>query len=520
MTWKSPVIPWNLATDAHKAMLTVAWSRGDLAWKLSPNQRVVYDAIRASHTNFKSSAERWYALDISRQFGKDYITALMAVETLLRARADGKRGRFPYGAPTRDSVRELLVPTLEELFVDCPPQLLPVELKDGTFRKSANSLTFDTGQRLVLVGLDVSPDRMRGPKSLGFAVSEAGFVNDLDYVIEEVCLAQMIHVQDGFGVLVSTPPKTPQHTWSTKWCSEAKRRGTYAHRTILDNDMITDDQRHGFIEALGGRNAEKCRRELFAEHIPDETLVIVPEWQHVRGEPDGHGSYTGGIVVEREPPEFRDCYVAMDPGISDLCAALFAYFDFERNVLYIEDDFAIDRANTEVVASMVRDIEKRRWDAVRAWNGGSMREGVHKRVSDVDLRLVTDLNELHGLRFVTTRKDNRDAAINELRIRVQNKRIEIHPRCKNTIAHLDHGIWNKARTQFDRSGKYGHFDALAALVYLDRNVDRNRNPLPPAGWNNTDTRMVYPNRLRTKNEFTEMFPAAARRHEAKRKGFH
>jgi hypothetical protein len=169
---------------------------------------------------------------------------------------------------------------------------------------------------------------------------------------------------------------------------------------------------------------------------------------------------------------------------------------------------------------MVRETEERRWKGVQAWNGASMRDGVYKRVSDVDLRLVTDLNELHQLRFVTTRKDNREAAINELRIRIQNKRIEIHPRCKNTIAHLDHAIWNKARTQFDRSGKFGHFDALAALVYLDRNVDRNRNPMPPPGWNNTDTRMVYPMARRHRNEFLEMFPATARRHEAKRRGIH
>lgn len=519
MTWKSPVVPWDLASDEHKARLTIAWSRGDLAWKLSPNQRVVYDAIRASHSMFKSSAQRWYVLDISRQFGKDFITALIVVETLLRARAAGRRGRFPYGAPTRHAVFELLVPTLEQLFVDCPPDLLPLELKDGTFRKSAVSLTFDTGQRVVLVGLDVAPDRMRGPKSLGFAVSEAGFVNDLDYVVEEVCLAQMLHVPDGFGILVSTPPRTPQHTWSTKWCAEAKRCGTYAHRTIFDNDMITKDQRDGYIEALGGLTAEKCRRELLAEHIPDETLVVVPEWPRVRGESDGFGGYTGGIVIEREPPAYRDCYVAMDPGISDLCAALFAYYDFTRDVLYIEDDFAIDRANTEVVASMVRDTEERRFKGVQAWNGNGMRDGVYKRVSDVDLRLVTDLNELHGLRFVTTRKDNRDAAINELRIRIQNKKIEIHPRCKTTIAHLDHAIWNKPRTQFERSGKFGHFDALAALVYLDRNVDRNRNPHPPPGWNNTDTRMVFPKTNRN-SEFAEMFPAAIRRQEAKRKGLH
>lgn len=547
MAWKSPVVPWADMTPEQQARVAVAWSRGDLAWKLSPNQRKVYDAIRASHKAFTSSAERWFVLDISRQFGKDFICGLIAIETLFRAAAKKEKGRFPYGAPTREAVRELLVPTLEELFVDCPPGLLPLEMRDGTFRKTANALTLTTGQRLVLVGLDVNPDRMRGPRSLGFAISEAGFVGKLDYVVEEVCLSQMIRVPGGFGLLNSTPPKTPQHTWSSRWVPDGKRRQTYVHRTILDNDMIDDEQKAGFIAALGGVDAEKCRRELFAEHIPDETLIIVPEWTTVRGKEDGHGGYTGGCVAEFAPPKYRDCYVAMDPGISDLCAALFAYYDFERDVLCIEDDFAVPLANTEVVAGMIRATETRLWrtrweevdieyngraattrkkewkvfqteDSVTSWDHGRFSIAPRKRVSDVDLRMITDLKQTHGIPFVSTRKDERDAQINNLRIRIQNRQIEIHPRCRNLIAHLDHGIWNDQRTEFARSGKFGHFDALAALVYLNRNIDYRRNPNPPYGHEITDKRMVVPGRKPERSVFAKMFTAVASRHERKQQG--
>ena len=519
MVWKSPVIPWDLCSAERRDVLRACWERGELSYKLSPAQMEVYRDIRESLARFDSSASRWYAADISRQFGKDYTYGLIALETLMRARARGVRGSFAYGAPTRDAVKELLVPTLEELCCDCPPDMLPNEMREGTFRKSANRLTWDTGHQLVLVGLDINPDRMRGPKRLGCAISEAGFVDDLDYVIEEVVLAMFIRVPDAFLLLNSTPPKTALHTWSTKWIPAAKARGTYAHRTIDDNDMIDDVQRDRFVEALGGRTAEKARRELFAEHIPDETLVVVPEWAHVRGVDDGHGSYTGGCVRESKPPKYRDCYVAMDPGWNDLCAVLFAYWDFERALLVIEDDFAVAQANSAQVAELIREKERALWGSVESWAGGRMKEAPYKRVSDTDLRMIGDMTTIHSLPFVPTRKDDREAAINAMRVRVQTGKIEVHPRARNAIAHLDHAIWNKARTQFERSGKHGHFDAVAALVYLDRNVDRNRNPNPPALYGvDTSNMLVLPHqRAQHTDPLAAMFPKVAAKHEARRR---
>lgn len=68
--------------------------------------------------------------------------------------------------------------------------------------------------------------------------------------------------------------------------------------------------------------------------------------------------------------------------------------------------------------------------------------------------------------------------VNEVRIWVAAGRVKIHPRCKQLIGCLRYGIWDNKRTQFARSGAYGHFDALAALVYLIRNIDINSNPVP------------------------------------------
>ena len=104
---------------------------------------------------------------------------------------------------------------------------------------------------------------------------------------------------------------------------------------------------------------------------------------------------------------------------------------------------------------------------------------------DVDLGLQQDLKLLHDLNFITTRKDNKEGAINEMRMWVAKGKIKIHERCKHLIYHLEFGQWNDKRSDFkrmpdtpDKSIKGGHVDGIPALYYLIRNVQRSKNPFP------------------------------------------
>ncbi len=75
-------------------------------------------------------------------------------------------------------------------------------------------------------------------------------------------------------------------------------------------------------------------------------------------------------------------------------------------------------------------------------------------------------------------RDNKEAQINQLNIMVGNNQILIDPRCKTLIMQLKYGVWNKQRSEFARTKELGHSDAIDALLYLLRNVKRNRNPVP------------------------------------------
>jgi hypothetical protein len=82
------------------------------------------------------------------------------------------------------------------------------------------------------------------------------------------------------------------------------------------------------------------------------------------------------------------------------------------------------------------------------------------------------------IKFTVTEKKEKLNAINQVKLMIKNEQILINPKCVNLINHLRHGKWNKNRTDFARSSKYGHYDLLSALIYLIRNINFNRNPFP------------------------------------------
>jgi hypothetical protein len=100
-----------------------------------------------------------------------------------------------------------------------------------------------------------------------------------------------------------------------------------------------------------------------------------------------------------------------------------------------------------------------------------------------------------GRSWVQSRKDDKEAAVNALRTAIPGK-IRIHERCVTLRAHLRHAVWNRARTEFARSGGFGHFDGVDAMVYLVRNVRRSLNPFPLLGPGITPTDHHIPHELR------------------------
>jgi len=201
--------------------------------------------------------------------------------------------------------------------------------------------------------------------------------------------------------------------------------------------------------------------------IKDSNYAIIPEFNE---------ELKKIIVKETDRAPFYDAYVGMDIGMKDLTVVLFGWYDFLKAKLIVEDEFVIhgQKFNTSTLADGIKQKEAEVFtDKIT----GEQRIPF-LRISDNNLIVIKDLWDLHGLRFLPTRKDDADAALNKVRVMLENEQILINPRCKTLITHLEAGIWNKAKTSFDRSADNGHFDAIDSLKYLIRNVQISKNPYP------------------------------------------
>lgn len=461
--WVSPVIPWKDCGDRRKQVLREAWTRGELSYKLSPKQRAIYDEMRrwASSRNRQG---RKFVLDCSRRLGKSSILLLVAFEDAIR-RANA---RVVYYGPTHKDLMKFIREHMGKMVMDCPPDIAP------TWVKTESLYQFPNGSVVEFIGLDRNPDGARGGAFDTGILDEAGFFDNLENIVQSVLLYQMMGKDHARIYAGSTPPISPAHYWSQVMVPQAVLEGACMTRTIEDSDIYSLEEKEEFIREAGGRKSSKCRRELFAEHITDESMAIVPEFREVREE----------IVKALDAPTWRNCFVAMDPGWKDHTAVLFGYWHFEDSRLVVEDEIAAPRMNSSLVAELIKRKELVLWDGStrRAGHSQQMRPQPFLRISDNDPRLLFDLANDHKLVFTPTQKDNLDQQINGMRVAFSEKRIWIHPRCKMLVSQLNNGVWqNEARKVFAREGgDMGHFDLIAALVYLWRNASmhKSRNPAP------------------------------------------
>jgi hypothetical protein len=98
----------------------------------------------------------------------------------------------------------------------------------------------------------------------------------------------------------------------------------------------------------------------------------------------------------------------------------------------------------------------------------------------INPQVIIDFNRDFGNRFVPPRKTNLEAMVNQLINLVQTKQIKIDKeRCPILLQSLEQGTWKESaigRRDFARLPGIGHCDAIAALIYMARAVNRKFDP--------------------------------------------
>ena len=439
--------------------IRLAWSRGLLEYKLYEHQLPLFnDLWRSIHDPLCLK----YALNCSRRWGKTTILSLVATTYALKY----PESQIRFAAPTQKTLKKILTPIFKWIIADAPKEYRP------RYYAQDQVWEFKNGSQIHTAGTDNGHyESLRGTTSHLNLIDEAGFCDELDYILRSVLMPQTL-TTGGTTLLASTPSKTPAHDWYGIFteCEAAGHSRTY---DIYDNKTLSQATIDAFAKESGGYNSTTFKREYLCQFIVDRELQIIPEWT----------LEYASVSVADEYRKYYHNYDAMDLGVKDFTAALFGYYDFRRAKLFITDELTM--AGHEMTTVLLKDaiIEKERE------NFGSL--GVFRRIADNNnLLLLQDLGSLHDLHFQPTNKDSLDAMVNEVRVFVGAGRLQVDPKCKMTIGCLKYGIWDNKHKAFGRSTAYRHFDHLAALVYLVRNLDQVTNPIPDTHFYNVHTHHI------------------------------
>lgn len=449
---------------SKREALNQLWNRGELLFKLDSNQKQLHNLFY----NVKEKINVWL---LSRRSGKSFSLLVLALEQCIKR----PNSIVKYVAPTKMQLKTIIRPLMKKILEDCPSSVAP------EFKNVEYIYYFANGSEIQLAGSDSGhAEKLRGGDAHLVIIDEAGSVDDLDYIIKSILLPTTLTTR-GKILIAGTPAKMPDHPF-VEYIERAEARGTLVKKTVYDNPRLTKADIDELIEEVGGVNSADFRRELLCELIKDPTLSVLPEFTE---------ELEREIVREWERPPFYDTYESMDLGYDDLTFLVFAYYDFRAAKLIIEDELVFDfKEKDNHIAKLAELILKKEFDL---WNNPLTHETkeLYKRVSDIE---KIALNELYNaskgkLRFEITKKDDKETAINNLRIMLASKKVIINPRCKTLISHLRNVKWRTAndRKVFARSADSGHFDGVDATIYLARVVNYKKNPYPAHyDYNQTD----------------------------------
>lgn len=433
------------------------WRSGIVHHNFHATQMAIYEQMVMSTSPI-------FVINSARQLGKSFFLCGYALEFALQK----KNAKICYLASTAKAVKKIIIPRIRDLLKDCPKELQPkYKINEQVYVFKHN------GSEIHIAGTDAErAENLRGQNFHLIICDEAGFMDRLDYVVSSI-LTPMTSTTNGRIILSSTPPESPDHPFK-EFVEDAITNKAYAKMTIYDNPLLDDDDIAKLMKLAKGPDSVAWKREYLAEFITDTEKAVIPEASE-----ELLTSITKEVVKYHEGPikndkqilrpPFFDAYTVADLGYTDNTGIVFAYWDFMEARLVIEDEALFNKPNTKTIANIVLQKEEELWNAKKPYG----------RYCDGDLITVSDLGTLHNVPFKITRNDQLEAAVNAMRIFVADKKIIISPKCKNLLSQMHNAIWNTSRSSFARSGtSSGHFDLVAALMYLIRNVQRHHNPFP------------------------------------------
>jgi hypothetical protein len=423
-------------------------------WYLRSSQLDLYDLMMR---------EKFPFIEAARRFGKTTSLLTFVMEKLRQNPGWICRWCFP----NKNQAREVLSAEIAKLQSSCPEHL--------KFRYQTTDSVFigPNGSKLYIRGVNEDRgDSARGPASNMIVCDEYGFWNEPDYIVREVLFPQLENQPGQWLIKASTPPRNLGHRYYIER-EEAIRKNRFIQKIIYDNEALSKEELQIIIDESGGVESSAFKRERLCEPVSDPELLICPEW-----------SESLNVVPDEYPrPEYFDAYVGGDSGADDNTAVLFGYYDFLKAEKVIEQEYVTNGKTTAEIIAGCKAIEAELWKDHKP----------RKRVYDAPKQLIFDIFTDHKWPVQMPKKDDKLAAIHDLRVEVGARRFKVKARCKHTIRQLKVGMWKDDRhSDFERTEGLGHLDAVAASIYFNRCIDTQHNPWPKNLGLNRYTHFITP----------------------------
>lgn len=474
--------------QAKKAdVVNTLWQRGSLSWLLYKHQLPIYykirEVLKSDDPNLNS-----YVIDCARQFGKSFIMFLIAVENCLQI----PNSTVVYVGPLKSQVNEIINGnTFNVIFGTCPQDLTPKY--DGT------TLQFKNGSRIRLAGTDnKNYSNLRGGAAHLVLLDEAGFMNDLEIGVLPT-VEPMTKTTGGKVIFASTPPDTLDHDY-IQILRDHEENNLISTYTIWDDTSLTEQQLQKIINQCRGKETTKFKREYECQRIIETSVQVIPELTEFLAKK---------LTIDTKYKEdnlfqYWKKYVVIDTGIRDKTAAIFGHYNFHTKKVVMESmlDLQGSEYNTSRLAEMIKVRVSDLWPNIRE-------DQIRYIADNNNLIVINDLNIIYKIPFIPTTKGRLDEMVQKVRDWIYDERILFAPDAMEILNCSRFAIWAKSRSEFSRSAKYGHYDALAALVYLIRNVEEYHNPIPDLLGYNSFTQFIEPGHIeslaKNRNELSSIF---------------
>lgn len=427
--------------------MAALWQLGLLDWMLHDSQKLIHRQIQELPTHVKEAV-----ILCCRRFGKSFLGCVLGIERGIRA---DRRKLIRIIGPDIKQTLMIVEHNMAKI-----TEVLPRLGLDGLVERVKYDNMYRVGKHggIFIGGFDSQKDSLRGGEADEILIEETGSADadQYNYQMKSILKPQLLKTR-GRMIHLTTLPPTTDHPFITETIPEARLNDAFYSFTIYEDPLATPEIIADAIKDSGGVNSVTFRREYLNEVVRDDNMMVVPDFKQ--------SDHVKDICL---PGRARYQTVIDFGGVRDKTVALVQFYDFKRaKHCIVKERFFSSNVPTETIVAGIRDME----------NEIITEDLTLVRWADCPGQLQIDLEHAHQFNVRLPLKDDWEAAINAMQLCFTWNNIEIDPSCKMLIASLESGQFNKQRTDFARSVALGHCDALAALMYGVRMLDK-ANPYP------------------------------------------